>query len=103
MSKQYQIGGEMVPYQSTHKGGTAAACGTASTQITIPAGANSALIHAEGAAIYWKVNGTSAGSTSPGYVAADQTGFVLTCDNLSRLDVAGASAAAVAHVEFYQD
>lgn len=91
------------PRLATHLGGTCSVCGTASTAITVPAGATSAIIHAAGAAVYWAVAGSSAGTTSPGYVAQDQSGFIPPIDNLSALHVAGASAAAIAHVEFYQD
>lgn len=94
---------DLVPYLNTHKGGTAAACGTTSTAVTIPAGANMALIHAEGAAVYWHVNGTAAiGTTAPGYVAQDSSSIVMPSDNLSTLHVNGAGTAAVAHIEFYE-
>ena len=88
---------------STYLSGTAAVCGTTSTQITVPAGATSAFIHAAGAAVYWNINGASAGTTSPGYVASDTHGLVFPIDNLATLYVAGAAAASVAHIEFYQD
>jgi hypothetical protein len=53
MAKYTQVGGEMVPYRSTHLGGTACACGTASTAVNVPSGANSAFIHAAGGVVYW--------------------------------------------------
>jgi hypothetical protein len=91
------------PYLPSYLGGSAYACGTASTQITIPSGANMAYIHAAGAALYYTVNGASAGTASAGYVAQDNNGIVFAVDNLATLHVAGAAAAAVAHVEFYKD
>ena len=94
---------DLVPYLYTYMGGTACACGTTSTEITVPAGANSAVIHAEGAAIYWHINGTAAiGTTAPGYVAQDNSGAAYPSDNLTSLHVVGAGAAAIAHVEFYE-
>jgi hypothetical protein len=94
---------DLVPYLYTYKGGTACACGTTSTEVTVPEGSNTALIHAEGAAVYWHINGTAAvGTTAPGYVAQDNSGIILSCDNLTGLFVNGAGTAAVAHVEFYE-
>ena len=104
MAKYTQIGGEMVPFRSTHLGGTACACGTASTAVTVPDGATNAFIHAAGAAVYWNVTGTSAGTVSPGYAAKDTVGYIPPIDNMGTvIYVAGGDAAAVAHVEFYQD
>lgn len=104
MTKYTQIGGEMIPYRSTHKGGTACACGTASVAVTVPAGANNAFIHAAGAAVYWSVTESSAGTTSSGYAAKDTTGYIPPIDNMGTvIYVAGGDAAAIAHVEFYQD
>jgi hypothetical protein len=91
------------PILATYLGGTAAACGTASTAITVPTGATSAMLRAAGAAGYYAINGASAGTTSPGYVPQDQVGYIPPVDNLAALHVAGASAAAVVHVQFYQD
>jgi hypothetical protein len=88
---------------SSYLGGTAAACGTASTEITVPAGATSAWIRAAGAAVYWAVNGASAGTASPGYVDSGMTGYVPPISNFTGLYVAGESASAVAHIEFYED
>ena len=92
-----------VPILSTHLGGTAAACGTASTEITVPARATSAYIHAAGAALYYAVNAEAAGTASPGYIPQDQNGVIFPVDNLAGLFVCGAAASAVAHIEFYQD
>lgn len=109
MAKIVQLGGEAVSMvESTdllaaYVSGTAAACGTASTEITVPTGASSAMIHAAGAAVYWQINGSDAGTASPGYVAADQTGVLPPMSNFGTLHVAGAGTAAVAHIEFYND
>ena len=103
MAKYTQIGGEFVPYRSTHLGGTACACGTASTAVTVPTGANSAMIHAEGGAVYWNVTGTSAGTTSAGYVPDGQVGYIPPIDNMGTVLYVAGVAATVAHVEFYQD
>jgi hypothetical protein len=88
--------------KSSYLSGTACACGTVSTQVPVPAGASFAMIHAEGGKGYWNTNGTVAGTASPGYVAADQTGLIPPVDNLSALYVYG-EAATIMHVEFYQD
>jgi len=90
------------PLLSSYISGTTAACGTTPTSITVPPGATSALIHAEGAAVYWDVNGTAAGTASPGYVAADMVGLVPAIDNFSKLAVVGVSGS-IAHIEFYAD
>lgn len=88
---------------SSYLGGTACACGTVSTQITVPTGANSAYIHAAGGAIYWNLGGTVAATTSPGYVAQDLTGYIPPIDNMrSTIPVIGSAAGAVAYVEFFQ-
>jgi hypothetical protein len=95
---------DLVPLLATRLTGTAAACGTTSTEITVPSKTTSAMIHAEGGAIYWKVNGTAAvGTTAPGYAAADQTGYLFPIDNFGTLHVVGSGTAAVAHIEFFQD
>ena len=89
--------------RGSYLSGTAAACGTTSTAITAPTGASLALIHAEGAAVYWSVNASSVvGSTAPGYVAQDQVGFIPEIDNLTKVAVIGGASGAIAHVEFYQ-
>lgn len=89
---------------ATHKGGTAAACGTVSTSVTVPANANMAYIHAAGGAVYWNVGGTAAGTASPGYVAQDQNGVIFPIDNMGTvIYVYGGAAASIAHVEFYQE
>jgi hypothetical protein len=94
---------DLVPYLVTYKTGTAVACGTTSTMVPVPTNANSAFIHAEGAAIYWNVGGASAGTGSPGYVPADSAGFIFPCDNLGTgLPVIGGAVAAIAHIEFIQ-
>ena len=96
-------GDMQVSVLATYLGGTCSACGTTSTAITVPAGATSAMIRAAGAAIYFQVAGSSAGSTSPGYVAQDMVGYVPPIDNLSAFHVAGSAAAAIAYVSFFQD
>jgi len=96
------MGGERVPFRSEYLGGTACVCGTAIVALTLPAGANCAVIDARGGAIYYTVNGDSAGTTSPGYVPADNQRAVLPIDGLTSLHVAG-EAASVAHVQFYND
>jgi hypothetical protein len=54
--------------------------------------------------VYWNVTGTSAGTVSPGYAAKDTVGYIPPIDNMGTvIYVAGGDAAAVAHVEFYQD
>ena len=103
MSRLVQIGGEMVPFRASYLGGTAVVCGTASTQVTVPAGTHMALIAARGGAIYYAVNGSSAGTTSPGYVPSDTLQPIFPVDNLASLHVAGDGAACVAHVQFYAD
>ncbi len=103
MAKYTQVGGEMVPYRSTHLGGTACACGTASTAVNVPSGANSAFIHAAGGVVYWNVTGDSAGTTSAGYVAKDQVGYIPPIDNMGTVFYVAGEAATVAHIEFYQD
>jgi hypothetical protein len=90
-----------LPALWSYLGGTAAACGTASTAVTIPSGSNMALLYPAGGLVYWQINGASAGSTSPGYAAADTVGFIPAIDNLTTLHVGGV-AATVVHVEFYQ-
>jgi hypothetical protein len=102
LKKDVQIGGEIIPFRMHHLGGTAIACGTASVSVTLPAGANNAVIAARGGVIYFTVNGASAGTASPGYIPADGTGFVFTVDDLSSLHIAG-EAASVAHIQFYQE
>lgn len=101
MPKYYR---DLVPFKRTYLAGTCAACGTTSTAITVPAGASTVFIHAEGAALYWQANGTAAiGTVAPGYVAADGHAAILPIDNLGTLHVVGAGTAGVAHIEFYQD
>lgn len=95
---------DSIPYLSTYLNGSAVACGTSSTTVTIPTNTNTVIIHAEGAAIYWKNNsGTVAGTSAPGYVAQDNTGFIYAMDNLGSLAVIGGGTAAIAHIEFYQE
>ena len=93
---------DTIPFRMSYLGGSTAACGTTSTQVTIAAGAHFALIHAEGGAIYWGINIGSATTLSPGYAAEDLTGIIPSIDNLGTLFVIGAGTAAIAHVEFYQ-
>jgi len=95
---------DLVPLKATYLTGTASACGTTNTAITIPTGASSVVLHPEGGALYWAVNvGSAIGTTAPGYVAQDQMGVILPADNLGTLHVIGAGTAVVAHIEFYQD
>ncbi|RPJ30384.1 MAG: hypothetical protein EHM35_12705 [Planctomycetaceae bacterium] len=99
MPKYYK---DLVPYLMTYLSGSTAACGTSSTEIDVTAKATIFDIHAEGAAVYYEVNGTAATTTSPGYVPQDGHWSVGPLDNLSTLFVIGAGTAAVAHVEFNQ-
>ena len=101
MVKHYPNDGPLTNL-SSFMSGTAVACGTVSTAVTVPTGATSALMYAEGGAAYWNTNGTAAGTTSGGYMAADNFRLIPAIDNLSSLAVYG-EAATVVHVEFYQD
>jgi len=93
---------DSIPFRMTYLSGSTAACGTSSTQIAIPASAHFAMIHAEGANLYWGINVGSATILSPGYAAQDMVGIIPSIDNLGTLYVIGAGTAAIAHVEFYQ-
>lgn len=78
------------------------ALASASVAATIPLGSTTALIRAEGGAVYWTVNNAGAASaTSGGYVADGQVGVVLTISNLTSLKLYGVSPAK-AHIEFYK-
>jgi hypothetical protein len=96
--------GGIFPFLSTYLSGSVVPVGTsaAGSSVTIPTNANWALIHAEGAAVYWAVNAGSATTLSPGYVAADLTGLIPEIDNLGTLHVNGAGTGSIAHIEFYQ-
>ncbi len=89
--------------QSEYLGGTHVDGTGASAAVTVPEGATSALIHAEGKPVYWEINPAGdASADSPGYVAADQTGFIPSISNLTTLKVYIA-ATGKAHIEFYKD
>ncbi len=103
MGRHYQIGGEMVPFASNYVSGTVIACGTVSTQVTVPEDANNFIIHARGGAIYYTVNGSSAGTASPGYAPQDGLGFIYPIDNLNTLHVNGDAAESVAHIMIYNE
>lgn len=97
---------DLVPWRASYLGGTCSACGTVSTPITPTAGATSALIRAEGGAIYWNLGGTALGAataTSPGYVAQDNQAYIPALDNLPIFNIIGGAAGSKAHIEFYQD
>ena len=99
MPKYYR---DLIPWLMTYVGGSTAVCGTTSTAVTVASGANYAEIHAEGAALYYTLNGASASSSSYGYIPQDHCWPVGPLDNLGTLHVIGGGTAAVAHVEFYQ-
>ena len=91
-----------VPIASTYQGGTAYACGTSATATSIPSGSTWAIIAAEGAAVYYKINGTGTATTvSPGYVPSEGQAWIPALDNLGTLSVVGAGTAAVAHISFF--
>jgi hypothetical protein len=100
VTKYYEMGGERIPYRMGYVGGTACVCGTAVVSLTLPDGANMAMIDARGGAIYYALNDTTAGTTSPGYVPTGTQRVILPIDNLTSLHVSG-EAASVAHVQFY--
>ena len=99
MPKYYR---DLIPWLITYIGGSTAACGTVSTEVEVPALANCADIHAEGAALYYTINGAAASSSSYGVIPQDKSWIVGPLDNLGTLHVIGGGTAAVAHVEFYQ-
>ena len=102
--RSYYAGGEWVPITSEYVSGTAVACGTVSTSVTIPTGANNAFISARGAAVYYTINGTAASaSASGGYIQENGAGYVFPISNLTALHVIGGGTAAVAHVQFYSE
>ena len=100
MPKTYpQDGG--FPILSTYLGGTAVSPNGTATALVPDTGATSAQIRPAGAACYYIVNGGTATTNWPGYVPADQIGFVFPIDNFGTLTVSQASG--TAHVQYYQD
>jgi len=69
----------------------------------VPAEATAFAIAAEGGAVYYSVNGLTAGTTSPGYIVADGMQTVGPLSNLVRLAVYGGGATVYAHVQYYRE
>jgi len=98
--KQVQIGGENIPYTSTHKGGTVIVSGGTVIVVTPPSGTNQLFIRPEGAACYYEVNSGTASAASYGYVPKDVLDIVPAIDNMGSVSFYQASG--TVHVQYYQ-
>lgn len=98
--KQVQIGGEMIPYTATHKGGTAFASGGTVVIVTPAAGTNQMLIRPAGVACYYEVNSGTASAASYGYVPADALDLIPAIDNMG--SVAFYQASGTVYIQYYQ-
>lgn len=86
----------------TYSGGETIVPAGASAAATIPAGANCAIISAEGGAAYYVVNAAAASAASPGFVPENMRSVIPPIDNLTSLKVFGAIGVTV-HIEYYED
>ena len=85
---------------STYLSGTAIAPAGTAVVLSPPTGTNWALISAEGAACYYAVNAATADAAAPGYVPANNNGFVFPVDNFGSVAVFQVSG--TVHVQYYQ-
>jgi len=89
----------MTQFEQLHLGGTAAHPEGGTTTITVPVNTRSIYMKADGAA-YYAVNGTAAGTDSPGYIASGGTDMVFTSENIATLSVEAAAGVTV-YIQYY--
>lgn len=101
MSKTYQIGGVEVAYMGEYLSGTALHPNGGTVIGTAPTGCGAALIRADGAA-YYAVNGTAAGTNSPGHIPANMAEVIPNITNLTTISFSGAAGVTV-YIQWYSN
>ena len=100
-NKTYQLGGVDVPYIGEYLSGTALHPAGATVYGTAPTGCGAAILRADGA-IYYAINGTAAGTNSPGHIPANMVEIIPNVNNLTTISFSGAAGVTV-YIQWYSN
>jgi len=91
------------PYLQSYNGGTRITVGTDGTVINVPKNTNAAILSVSGAALYYKINGTTAleADNSCGAIPNGGVHVLPPMDNLETLALVGSGTATVAYIQYF--
>ena len=101
MANTYQLGGVEVPYLGVYLSGTAIHPAGGTVIGTAPAGCQAVYMRADGAA-YYAINGTAAGTASPGHIPANMSEIIPNISNLTTISF-NAAAGVTVYVQYYSN